>query len=158
MYDPQEEIRDKAISVVGEMRKVVKENEKEHIMRITLCLAHEESNEKLRESAVKLLNELAPDMGQQLCECFIVPEFFSLGYDSKPLVRQAVARNLVNISKVVGIDCFNSKIFPLYKDLLTKDKEEKVRKTCADVVAEFAKVSPLDRTSTDLQNLYYGFL
>jgi len=27
-------------------------------------LAHEESSEKLRESAVKLLNELAPDMGQ----------------------------------------------------------------------------------------------
>jgi hypothetical protein len=42
------------------------------------------------------------------------------------------------------------KIFPLYKDLLTKDKEEKVRKTCADVVAEIAKASPLDRTSKDL--------
>jgi hypothetical protein len=50
----------------------------------------------------------------------------------------------------VGIDCFNRKIFPLYKEILTKDKEEKVRKTCADVVAEFTKVSPLDRTSNDL--------
>ena len=50
------------------------------------------------------------------------------------------------------------KIFPLYKDLLTKDKEEKVRKTCADVVADIAKSSPLDRTSKDLQDLYYGFL
>jgi len=39
------------------------------------------------------------------------------------------------------------KLFPLYKDLLTKDKEEKVRKTCADVVAEFAQVSPLEITS-----------
>lgn len=42
------------------------------------------------------------------------------------------------------------KIFPLYKDLLTKDKEEKVRKTCADVVADISKSSPLDRTSKDL--------
>jgi hypothetical protein len=63
LYDPIEEIRDKAISVVAEMRKVVKEAEKEHIMKLTLSLAHEESNEKYRESAVKLLNELAPDMG-----------------------------------------------------------------------------------------------
>jgi len=53
-------------------------------------------------------------------------------------VRQAVARNLVNISKNVSLDCFTKKIFPLYRDLLTKDKEEKVRKTCADVIAEFA--------------------
>jgi hypothetical protein len=56
-------VRDKAITVVGEMRKVVKEAEKEQIMKLTLDLAHDESNEKLRESAVKLLNELAPDMG-----------------------------------------------------------------------------------------------
>jgi hypothetical protein len=29
---------------------------------------------------------------------------------------------------------------------LTKDKEEKVRKTCADVVAEFTQVSPIEKT------------
>jgi hypothetical protein len=81
LYDSNEEIRDKAIQVVGEMRKVVKEEDKDHIMKLTLDLAHEESSEKLRESAVKLLNELAPDMGQQLCEYFIVHEFCSLGYD-----------------------------------------------------------------------------
>jgi len=56
------------------------------------------------------------------------------------------------------MQCFISKIFPLYKDFLTKDKEEKVRKTCAEVVAEFAKVSPLETTSQDLQNLYFNFL
>ena len=51
------------MTVVGEMRKIVKEAEKEHIMKITLDLAHEDSNEKCREIAVKLLNEIAPDMG-----------------------------------------------------------------------------------------------
>jgi hypothetical protein len=129
------------------MRKVVKEPEKEHIMKLTLCMAHDEKDDKLRESAVKLLNECAPDMGQQLCEYFIVAEICSLGYDQKANVRQTVARNLVNFSKCVGIECFNNKIFPLYKDILTKDKEEKVRKTCADVVAEFTKVSPIEKTS-----------
>jgi len=73
-------------------------------------------------------------------------------------VRQAVARNLVNVSKCVSLDCFTKKIFPLYKDVLTKDKEEKVRKTCADVVADFTNVSPIERTAQDLQDLYFGFL
>lgn len=63
MYDNDDQVRDKAIVVVGEMRKVVQEPEKERIMKLTLDLAHEESNEKSRESAVKLINELAPDMG-----------------------------------------------------------------------------------------------
>jgi len=56
-------------------------------MKTTLELAHDEHNEKLRESAVKLLNELAPDMGKELCEFFIVSEMYSLGYDSKSNVR-----------------------------------------------------------------------
>jgi hypothetical protein len=32
-------------------------------MKLTLDLAHEEGNEKLRETAVKLINEIAPEMG-----------------------------------------------------------------------------------------------
>lgn len=64
LYDQIEEIRDKAVQIVGEMRKVVQEEEKELIMKYTLEMAHEEFQEKYRESAVKLLNELAPDMGQ----------------------------------------------------------------------------------------------
>jgi hypothetical protein len=80
LYDKDEGIRDRAIQIVAEIRTVVNEDEKEHVMRLTLGLAHDE-NEKLRESAVKLLNELAPDMGQQLCECFIVKEIRSLGMD-----------------------------------------------------------------------------
>jgi HEAT repeat protein len=62
LYDKSDEIRDRAISIVAEIRNVVNEKEKEHVMRLTLGLAHDD-NEKLRESAVKLLNELAPDMG-----------------------------------------------------------------------------------------------
>jgi len=45
------------------MRKVVQEDEKELIMKYTLEMAHEEHQERYRESAVKLLNEIAPDMG-----------------------------------------------------------------------------------------------
>ena len=42
--------------------------------------------------------------------------------------------------------------------MLVKDPEEKVRKTCADIVADFTQVSPIERTSQDLQDLYFGFL
>ena len=52
---------------------------------------------------------------------------------------------------------FNSHIFPLY-DKLASDKDEKVRKTCAEVVADIANVSPVERKARDLAELYYRFL
>ena len=84
--DGDEMVRDQAIIVVAEMRKVVRDDEKEYIMKLVLELAHDETAQ-LRESAVKLLNELAPDMGQQLCEVFIAVEFLSMGMDPIPTVR-----------------------------------------------------------------------
>jgi hypothetical protein len=63
----------------------------------------------------------------------------------------------LNTSKIVSLDYFTSHIFPLY-DRLSQDKDEKVRKTCAEVVAEIAAVSPLDKKGQALSDLYYRFL
>jgi hypothetical protein len=55
-------------------------------MNLTLKLAHDD-HENARVSALKILNELAPDMGQTLNESFIVPEVRSLGLDESSIVR-----------------------------------------------------------------------
>lgn len=96
-------------------------------------------------------------MSQLLCECFIVKELRSLGMDESSNVRITVVSNLLNASRNVSIQCFNKQIFPLYKELTT-DKEQKVRKTCADLVADVAKVSPLQQNSAEMQDLYFKFL
>lgn len=119
-------------------------------------MAHDDS-EQYRVSALKMLNELSPDMGQLICESYIVPEIKSLAIDEQSIVRVTVARNLLNVSKNVSLDYFSQQIFPLYK-MLTKDDEERVRKTCADVVADIANVSPLDRNAQELQDVYFNFL
>ena len=64
--------------------------------------------------------------------------FRALGIDECSNVRCTIVCNLNNVSKNVSLDCFADKIFPLY-ETLTQDKEWRVRKTCADVVAEIAK-------------------
>lgn len=50
---------------------------------------------------------------------------------------------MLNTSKIVSIEFFTSHIFPVY-DRLTVDKDEKVRKACAEVVGDIAAVSPLE--------------
>lgn len=156
LYDEGKDVRDKAIEVVAEIRTVVKDDWKEHVMSYSLGMAHDE-NDQLRESAVELLNEISPDMGQLINESFIVNEFRALSMDEHPNVRCAIVKNLNNVSKQVSVDIFENLVFPLY-DRLTQDKEQKVRKTCAEFVASIAEVSPLERLSPQLQKLYFRFL
>ncbi len=141
LYDDKEMVRENAVHVLIELRTIVSQKENDHILRLTLKMAHDD-DERQRVSALKILNELAGDMGQTLCESFIVPEIRSLGIDEYSGVRQTVARNLLNISKIISIDYFSQNIFPLYAKL-AQDKDEKVRKVTADVVAEIAGVSPI---------------
>ena len=143
LYDQKENVKERAIKILLDIRSVVQNDDKEFIMKLTLKLAHD-SDEGNRISALKILNEMAQDMGQTLCECFIVPEVKSLGMDEVSKVRIEVARNLLNISKIVSFEFFQGRVFPLY-DQLTKDTEEKVRKTCAEHVAEIAKVSSVEK-------------
>ena len=62
LYDDKEDVRDKAIHVLAEIRTIVNEDWKAHVLRLILCMAHDEKD-TIKESAVKLLNEVAPDMG-----------------------------------------------------------------------------------------------
>lgn len=148
LYDPIELIRDKAISVLIEIRNVVQQNENDYILNLTLKLAHDEI-EINRVSSLKIMNELAPDMGQILCESFILPEIRSLSLDLSGAVRLAVAKNFVNASKAVGSSYFILHVYPMY-ERMTQDSDEKVRKACAEVIAEIAKVSPLNKKGQQL--------
>lgn len=82
------------------MRNIVDEAEKEHIMQITMKMAHDE-DQAHRETAVHLLQYLAGAMGQEINQCFIVPEIRSLCLESSPSVRVAVSKSLLPISKNV---------------------------------------------------------
>lgn len=101
-------------------------------MNLTLKLAHDEK-EMNRISALKIMNELAPNMGELLCESYICPEIRSLSIDEVASVRQAVTKNFINAVKHVSSGYFNQQMFPMY-DRLAKDADEKTRKGCAEKI------------------------
>lgn len=110
-------------------------------MKLTLRLAHDDK-EMNRISALKIMNELAPHMGELLCESFICPEIRSLSIDELAAVRQAVTKNMMNATKLVSPMYFNQYIYPMY-DRLSKDSDEKTRKGCAEIISEIAKCCDL---------------
>jgi hypothetical protein len=58
LYDPAEVVRDRAIQKLLDIRNVVQNEDKEHIMNLTLKLAHDEE-ENNRVSALKIMNDFA---------------------------------------------------------------------------------------------------
>ena len=62
LYDPNELIRDKAIQILTDLRYVVQQKENDYLMNLTLKLAHDDLDIN-RISSLKIMNELAPDMG-----------------------------------------------------------------------------------------------
>lgn len=110
-------------------------------MKLTLRLAHDEL-EMNRISSLKIMNELAPHMGELLCESFICPEIRSLSIDELAGVRYAVTKNMINATKIVSLKYFNQHIYPMY-ERLAKDSDEKTRKGCAEIISEIAKCSDL---------------
>lgn len=84
LYDPKETVKEKAIDILLEARNVVQNDDKQHIMALALKLAHDQDDFSNRIASLKLLNKFAQDMGQTLCEGFIVPQVNFLGIDEVP--------------------------------------------------------------------------
>jgi len=84
-----------------------------------------------------------------LCESYICPEIRSLAIDEVAGVRLAVTKNFIKTSNLISKTYFTQYIFPMYQKLST-DPDEKVRKGCAEVISEIAKVSQLDKHGTTL--------
>jgi hypothetical protein len=117
LYDSKETVKEKAIDILLEARNVVQNDDKQHILRLTVGLAQDTEDFSNRIAFLKVINKLAQDMGQTYCEGFIVPQVKFLGVDEVPQVRIMVARNLINISKIVSFEYFKNIVFPLYEML-----------------------------------------
>lgn len=96
-------------------------------------------------------------MGADICQYFIVPEIKSLCLESTAPVKCAVSRSLLSISKIIEPQFFSQQIYPLYTQL-SSDKDDTVRKVCADQIGSIAEVTPDLHKKQEMRDLYYAFI
>jgi serine/threonine-protein phosphatase 4 regulatory subunit 1 len=109
-----------------------------HVLTIVLHLAHDDEAEDLRMTAAVLLNEVASNLGPELCEQFVVPELTYLADDPVFRVRKAAALNLDAVCRVVGPSTSETKLLPAFLKL-AKDDIWGVRKACAESIVSVSK-------------------
>ncbi len=95
-------------------------------------MANEEEEES-RVVAAKLFNSLAPNIGRELCEIYVVPTIASFAEDTNSKVRKAVASTFLEMCKSISAETFRRKIIPVYEKL-SYDSLWIVRKTAASII------------------------
>ena len=78
-------------------------------------LSHDDSDEDSRILATKLFNNLAPIIGQELCELYVIPQIDSFADDPNSKVRKAVACHFYNLCTIVTIISFKNKLLPIFQ-------------------------------------------
>ena len=118
------------------------------VLRAVLCLAHDNEIEENRVVATQLLGSLAPVLGAELCQQYVLPEIVCLADDPAFRVRKAAALRVGAVSTVVGPELTVSKLLPVF-EVLARDEIWGVRKASVESLAQVASVMPLDvRTSS----------
>ena len=74
------------------------------VLRAVLCLAHDNEIEESRVVATQVLGSLAPVLGAELCQQYVLPELICLADDPAFRVRKAAALRVGAARQAVGGD------------------------------------------------------
>ncbi len=143
-------------ALVDITRHIKDEDKGFHILTIVIVMAHNDQDEESRVLAARLFNQLAPIIGRELCELYVVPQIASFADDPHSKVRKAVAGNFLNMCVSVSESSFKSKLLPVYQKL-SKDSLWIVRKAAAEILPRITSLCDGETVSTALLEIFRNF-
>jgi hypothetical protein len=140
-----------------ELTKYIRDDDKGfHILTIVIVMAHDDQDEESRVLSAKLFNQLAPIIGRELCELYVVPQIASFADDPHSKVRKAVAGNFLNMCESVSKSSFKSKLLPVYQKL-SKDSLWIVRKAAAEILPKITCLCDNETITSTLLEVFKNF-
>jgi serine/threonine-protein phosphatase 4 regulatory subunit 1 len=140
-----------------DLTKYIKDDDRGyHILTIVIVMAHDDQDDESRVLSAKLFNQLAPIIGRELCELYVVPQIASFADDPHSKVRKAVAGNFLNMCMSVSESSFKTKLLPVYEKL-SKDSLWIVRKAAAEILPKITSLCDSETVSTTLLEIFRNF-
>lgn len=140
--------------------KFIRDEDKgQSILTIIITLANNDDDkekDRCKTIAAQLQNDLAPFIGQESCEMWIVPQISSFAEDHAHGVRKSVLKNFMKICETVSHDCFIHRLLPIYEKL-AKDSLWTVRKPAVEILPLLTKLCDSNTISKVLLPLYKAF-
>ena len=106
--------------------------------------------------ALEIINEIAPKLGPDSCEAYVIPQLQSFIENSKDKIRMATVQNMIHICECVSAECLRDKILPIYKKL-SADNHWPIRKASCEILPALAKIAKDDFLINELIQIYVNF-
>ena len=140
------------------MTQFMKEDDKGgKVLIIVIQMAQEDDDEQRKERAMNLFGSLAPYVGSELVQCYIIPQVISFVNDTSNKVRKEVASQLTNICDKIPQDLFKKKMLPVYKKL-SSDNYFAVKKVTAEILPKITKLCDTETISKEIIPIFKNFV
>ena len=140
------------------MTQFMKEDDKGgKVLIIVIQMAQEDDDEQRKERAMNLFGSLAPYVGSELIQCYIIPQVISFVNDTSNKVRKEVASQLTNICDKIPQDLFKKKMLPVYKKL-SSDNYFAVKKVTAEILPKITKLCDTETISKEIIPIFKNFV
>ena len=140
------------------MTQFMKEDDKGgKVLIIVIQMAQEDDDEQRKERAMNLFGSLAPYVGSELIQCYIIPQVISFVNDTSNKVRKEVASQLTNICDKIPQDLFKKKMLPVYKKL-SSDNHFAVKKVTAEILPKITKLCDTETISKEIIPIFKNFV
>ena len=140
------------------MTNYMKEDDKGgSVLTVVIQMAQEFDDEQRKETAMGLFGSLAPLVGSELVQCYIIPQVISFVNDNSHKIRKEVANQLVKISEEIPKELFKKKLLPVYKKLST-DQNYFVRKIAADILPKITRLCNSETITKDIFPIFKNFV
>ena len=131
----------KVVEQMIQITQLLTQTEKEtKIIPILMDSIQDSDDEERRFTSVVLIDELCEQLGQQLCQNYLMYELISLQDDPVFKIRREVVLRIIRVSKVLGEHIFTGVMIPVFRKL-SQDAIWSVRKACVEVLPEIAEIS-----------------
>ena len=64
---------------------------------------------------MEIINEIAPKLGPDSCEAYVIPQLQSFIENSKDKIRMATVQSMIHICGCLSAECLKDKILLIYK-------------------------------------------
>ena len=127
------------------------------ILTIVIQMAQEVEDDQRKETAMNLFGSLAPLVGTELIECYIIPQVISFVNDTSYKVRKEVAVQLVKICEKIPPELFKKRMLSVYKQL-SQDSSWIVKKVAAENLPKITKLCDTETISKELLPIFKNFV
>ena len=121
---------------------------------LIIGLSNNENNLNARKLSLRIFNENAKILGNELIELYVIPQLESISEDRNEELRRCCVNNMLNICENVSYNVLKNKMIRIYQTL-SYDDSAMIRQKCCEMLPSICKISRSELVSQYLLPIYF---